>query len=151
MIDITHPNITPTLKKPKTKPMIKRKEWKDVKIGDRFVKDGQLFQIDEIGASRKTFCYSLHIFIENPTLTWALLSEAERLHWILEGEEEKWEPLFNEPYWFFNFAHKEVMQTVWTNSDADNNRYDSGCCLPTQESAQAMFEKLKGVVKGENV
>lgn len=77
-----------------------KKQWKDITVGDVIVsRDGRKSVVLEIFPSGKTFLYSIW---SSPGMFFPdeideiegseTISRAERVGWVLEGAEKKWEP-----------------------------------------------------------
>lgn len=88
-------------------------------------------------------------------------SEVERFHDLLhrhgkEWDAEKkqlvdwrWKPKRNEEYWAIT-PEGDIDLYRWEDTIDDSKYYDFGNCFGTNEEAEAMAEKVKKLLKGEN-
>lgn len=123
-----------------------QKPWSEIKRNDFAQRGDQNIRVLEVGASGKTFLGSL-MNKEREIGSWHDVEELERWGWTLHGEPEKWECKNGEEYWYIDNAGVE--DSRWADDSIDNRRRNGLGIYPDEASAQAMFEKLKKVVRGE--
>lgn len=55
-----------------------------------------------------------------------------------------------EIYWVVS-ANSNIVPYKWDNDSIDNSYFDFGNCFKTKEEAEAMAEKIKKLLKGEQL
>lgn len=128
-----------------------QKSWSEIKVGNTIKTGVYEHVVLEVGASGKTFLMSNPVHSKDgSTITanqWMHVEEAKRFGWTLHGETEKWEPKEGEDYWYV--TARGIEWADWSDFLTHGERRDGLGIYRDKESAQAMFEKLKKVAKGE--
>ncbi len=127
-----------------------KKEWKDIKIGDTITNDaGEKSVVLEVGASGETFMRSAWDDFAVYGCWFTLKFVERRSVWTLEGEVEAWEPKRSETYYFLTAAG--INWSTWCDDAADYRCRNGLGVFPTEDLAQAAFEKCKKAIKSHDV
>lgn len=89
--------------------------------------------------AEKSMFYSL---INNHHMRW----DAEKK----QLTKYRYKPGIGEIYWVVS-ANSNIVPYKWDNDSIDNNYFDFGNCFKTKEEAEAMAEKIKKLLKGEQL
>lgn len=124
-----------------------QKPWSEIERGDYARRGDQEIRVLEVGASGNTFL-GCSMNKDDEVGNWHDVDFLKKWGWTLHGEPEKWEPSINFPYWYVTVDGVGKCER-WMNDASDLKRRNGLGIHPTRESAQAMFEKLKKVARGE--